>query len=73
MDGMEVTHRWIYRDAVKYKMSFNVMSDSYQTWSTQRLPMDSPGEWTVEVIDEQGKVLAAQTLMYITKAADQPA
>jgi len=73
MDGMHVTHRWIYRDAVKYSMSFSVMSDSWQAWSTQRLPADSPGEWTVEVIDDQGKVLATERLMYMTASVDRSA
>jgi hypothetical protein len=70
MDGMQVTHRWIFQDVVKYEMTFDVMSDSWQAWSTQRLPVDLPGEWTVQAIDQHGKVLAAQTLMYQMKAPE---
>lgn len=73
MDGKQVTHRWSYQGVVKYGMAFDVMSDSWQAWSTQRLPADGPGEWTVEVIDENGKVLAAGNLAYLTTAADRAA
>ncbi len=69
MDGMQVTHRWIHEDVVRYEMTFTVMADKWQAWSTQRLPVDAPGAWTVEVIDEDGKVLAAEDLIFLAKAS----
>jgi hypothetical protein len=73
MDGMKVTHRWTYQGSVKHEMTFTVTSDSFKAWSTQRLPVDSPGAWTVEVIDENGQVLAAQDLAFRPNAPGDPA
>jgi len=73
MDGKQITHRWTYQGSVKHEMAFRVSSDSFKAWSTQRLPVDSPGAWTVEVIDENGDVLAARDLAFRPNAPDDPA
>jgi hypothetical protein len=71
MAGMRVTHRWVYKGKVRYQAEFDVMADSWRIWSTQLLPVDSPGEWTVEVVDAAGNILATGNLMYRTNAPGQ--
>lgn len=64
MTGKTVTHRWVYEGAVQYETSFEVMAKRWRVWSTRLLPADQPGEWTVEIVDENETVLAAHSLIF---------
>ena len=64
MAGQKVTHEWLYNDATQFQASFDIRGDKWRVWSTQLLPREMPGEWTVRLIDETGKVLEVKTLTY---------
>jgi hypothetical protein len=64
MKGEQITHRWLYEDQLEYEARFKVRGEQWRIWSTQLLPEDKPGEWKVEVVDSDGKVLATQTLKF---------
>lgn len=64
MQGHTVTHRWIYKGIVQYRISFPVKGPAWRVWSTQFLPADMPGTWLVEVVDEANRILQAARLVY---------
>ena len=45
-------------------VAFDVRGEKWRFWSTQLLPAELAGDWTVQVIDDQGKVLKSGTLHY---------
>ena len=68
--GREITHRWFHEGRLMFEASFRVRADLWRVWSTQLLPEDLPGRWTVEIVDEGGKVLATHRLDYAPKGTD---
>ena len=64
MSGKKITHRWFYKDELKFEASFNIRANNWRIWSTKLLPQDMPGEWKVEIVDEDGKVLQVRKLNY---------
>jgi len=67
MAGKTITHRWVHNGSVMFEAKFDVMAQRWRIWSTQLLPADQPGEWTVEVVDEDGEILETRTLFYQPK------
>lgn len=67
MEGKKITHRWSHKGSEKFSTSFDVMAQRWRVWSTQLLPADHIGMWTVDVIDQDGKVLETRTLDYRPK------
>jgi hypothetical protein len=64
MQGQTVTHRWTYRGAVEYQVSFKINGPKWRFWSTHVLPADKPGTWQVELVDEENRVLKTSRLIY---------
>ncbi len=62
LQGHRVTHRWIYRDKVMAEVAFEVGGPRWRVWSSKRLLPDWVGDWTVEVVTDEGEVIAAETL-----------
>ena len=69
MSGQKVTHRWSHSGNVVFNISFQVRSERWRIWSTQLLPEDMPGDWEVEIVTENGKVLEVHTLNFAPKGA----
>ncbi|UCH75548.1 MAG: DUF2914 domain-containing protein [Rhodospirillales bacterium] len=70
MAGMRITHRWVHNDTVMFEAKFDVLAPRWRIWSTQLLPADQAGKWTVEVVDEDGNVLEKRSLFYKPEASD---
>jgi len=68
MSGQTITHQWIHDGAVHFEASFKIRADHWRVWSTQTLPADMPGRWTVEIVNEAGEVLESGTLDFAPKA-----
>lgn len=64
MQGHSITHRWIHDGVIEYQASFKVNGPNWRVWSTQLLPVDKPGDWRVEVVDDTNKVLQTGRLDY---------
>ncbi len=64
MQGRTVTHRWRYEGAVVYEASSTINGFRWRFWSTQILPADKAGIWSVEVVDESNRILQSQRLEY---------
>lgn len=61
-DGEALEVHWKHgphEDAVPLEIG----GPSWRTWSSKAIPADWTGEWTVEVRDEQGSVLASRTFI----------
>jgi hypothetical protein len=69
MSGQKITHRWIHGGELAFKASFKVRADHWRIWSTQLLPENRPGEWTVEIVNEKDEVLEVRTLNFAPKDA----
>jgi len=69
MTGKQITHLWIYGEEVQFKATFKIRAEHWRVWSTQMLPEEMPGEWKVEIVDEEGTVLQAHKLNYTPNQA----
>lgn len=64
MAGHIITHRWTYGGTVEYETNFQIRGPKWKFWSTRILPAEKAGRWRVEVLDENGTVLADRDLNY---------
>ena len=64
MAGRNITHRWSYGGTVRFQATFQVLAQRWRIWSTQLLPAELAGEWTVDIVDERGKVLQSHSIMF---------
>ena len=65
MAGHTITHRWEHGGDVKAEVKFNVGADRWRIWSSKNLQPQWVGEWVVTVMDEEGKVLAEESMAYV--------
>ena len=68
MEGHRITHRWLHQGEVMAEVSFEVHGPSWRVKSSKNLQPDWQGEWTVEVVDEQGRILARDRLQVVETA-----
>jgi hypothetical protein len=64
LDGATVFHRWIYAGKTQANVEFAVMGPRWRVWSSKELDPESVGDWTVEVMTEDGETLASETFTY---------
>ncbi len=64
MDGATIRHVWRHEGETKFEARFEIRADRWRVWSTQVLPSKLPGEWVVEVVDQDGRVLVSHSLDY---------
>ncbi len=65
MKGHTITHRWLFGGAVQHEVSFEVRGDNWRVWSTQILPAEMAGVWSVEIVDDEGAVLETRSLDFL--------
>ncbi len=64
MDGQTVTHRWTYNGEVKASVEFNVRGPRWRVHSSKNMTSEWTGDWTVDVLDGSGNVVATRTLTH---------
>ncbi|MCR9096009.1 MAG: DUF2914 domain-containing protein [bacterium] len=64
LDGRTVTHRWLHGDVVRAEVAFEVRGPRWRVWSSKDLLEDWLGDWTVEIVLDDGEVIAAETFTY---------
>jgi len=64
MSGQVIRHRWLYEDELKAEVSFDVGGPRWRVWSSKSMLAGWTGEWTVQVVDENGQVLAEDNMRY---------
>lgn len=55
-----LSHRWYYQDQLVAQVDMNIGSASWRASSNKRVAQDSLGQWRVEAVRQDGKVLATQ-------------
>lgn len=58
--NMTVEHVWRYQDH-ELVVPINVGGSPWRAWSTKNIPPEWTGEWTFEVRDDSGNVVASVT------------
>lgn len=64
LEGHTVTHRWIHDGETKAEVAFEVGGPRWRVWSSKELLEDWLGDWTVEIVTDDGEVIAAETFTY---------
>lgn len=57
-----VTHRWNFEGNVESEVSFDVGGPRWRVWSRKTIPDDQRGEWSVDVIDNDGFIVETYTI-----------
>lgn len=53
-----VIHRWFLNGDLRSSVELPVKSSRWRTWSTKRIDTSDVGDWMVEIVAEDGVVLA---------------
>jgi len=64
MDGSAITHRWSLNGAVMAEVEFKVRAQRWRVYSSKTLLPEWRGDWVVDVLDGDGKVLETRTVGY---------
>ena len=62
--GRTVTHRWMHEGEVRAEVAFDVRGPRWRVWSSKALLEGWLGDWTVEIVADDGEVIAAETFTY---------
>lgn len=60
-DTSKIFHVWYYKDEEKARISLDVQSNNWRTWSSKTIQKNWTGNWRVIVEDSKGNVLASKT------------
>ena len=63
-EGTTASHRWIYNGEVKFELSFKIRGSRWRVYSQKTLPPEWLGDWKVEIVTEDGTVLASHNLVH---------
>ncbi len=66
--GQTVTHRWSYKGETMAEVAFEVRGPRWRVWSSKNLRLNWVGDWTVEVVSQDGEVFASETFSYSASA-----
>ena len=66
MTGETLTHRWTHGGIVRAEVVIEVRSQRWRAVSSKKMLPGWTGDWTAEVVDASGKVLAKKTFRYVS-------
>ena len=64
LSGHTITHQWTHNDKVMFEKTFEVKSARWRVWTSKTLIPSWTGSWTVNVLDDDGTVLASNSFEY---------
>ena len=64
LTGQTVAHRWIFEGQMIAEVSFEVRGPRWRVWSSKDLLDKWIGDWTVEIVNSDGEVIAAESFTY---------
>lgn len=64
--GQRITHRWQYQGKLMAEIKFDVKSDRWRVFSSKKIRPDWTGEWSVDLIDEDGNSLKTNSLEVVS-------
>jgi len=59
-----ITHRWSHDGKLASDVTLDIGADRWRTWSSKGMDPSRAGEWTVDVLDEDGRVLGSWQFEY---------
>lgn len=62
-DTTQIAHAWYYKEQEKARISLDVQSDDWRTWSSKKIIESWTGRWRVMIEDDEGNVLATKTFV----------
>lgn len=57
-----VVHRWMFNGEVMAEVTFKVGGPRWRVYSSKRFQPEWDGDWTVEVVDQAGVVVASDVI-----------
>lgn len=61
----QISHRWFFNGKLEAEVALNIGSNRWRTYSSKNLvPAIHSGDWTVEVVNNKGKLLTTQSFTY---------
>ena len=66
-----ITHVWYLGDERKARVELPVKGSDWRTWSSKRILESWTGQWSVDVLDANGEVLATKTFRVESAMANQ--
>ncbi len=63
-EGDNVTHQWVYGGKVMFEKTFEVRGPRWRVWTSKTLVPEWTGLWSVNVLDQDRKVLATKSFDY---------
>ncbi len=63
-EGDNVTHQWVYGGKVMFEKTFEVRGPRWRVWTSKSLQPEWTGLWSVNVLDQDRKVLATKSFDY---------
>lgn len=64
LEGQTINHRWLYDGTVRADVAFEVRGPRWRVWSSKQMLPDLIGDWTVEIVTQEGEVIASETFTY---------
>ena len=65
LKGHEIAHRWKYENKLMAEIKFEVASDRWRVFSSKKLKPGWVGQWSVELVDENGTPLDVENLQIV--------
>ena len=66
--GQTITHRWLYQGRTMAEVSFEIGGPRWRVWSSKTLIPAWIGTWTVQVVDDEGRILAERRFEYVERS-----
>lgn len=71
-EDQTIIHRWEFNGKTVAEVSLQPKAAHWRTWSSKKLLPEQTGTWTVEVVDDSGKVLMSKTFDYTQAPKSEP-
>ncbi len=71
-EDQTIIHRWEFNGKTVAEVTPQPKAAHWRTWSSKKLMPDQTGTWTVEVVDDSGKVLMSKSFDYTQAPASAP-
>ncbi|CAM4282330.1 DUF2914 domain-containing protein [Pseudoalteromonas byunsanensis] len=68
MQGQTVQHLWFHQDQLMAEIPLQISSIRFRTYSSKNIMPSQTGPWRVEVVTEQGQLLAQKSFRILSEA-----
>jgi hypothetical protein len=68
MQGQTIQHLWFHQDQLMAEISLEISAVRFRTYSSKNIMPSQTGLWRVEVVTEQGQLLAQKSFRIISEA-----